>query len=91
MLTVAKLSDILNGLDPDAPVIAGIINGDCYNAADAMQQVHGGVLSLYILCYEEPRDWEWDGDPPIINADGTGTLRYDPPTDDAPSGDRKGA
>lgn len=76
MLTVAKLLEALDGLDPDAPVVVGIIDGAAYNAAYAEQQVRGGTLSAYICCYEEPRPWE--GPPPVLNEDGTATLRHDP-------------
>ena len=56
--------------------VVGIINGPRYNAAYADQEVCGGALCLYICCYEEPRAWE--GAPPALSEDGTGTLRYDP-------------
>lgn len=80
MLKVAKLLEALNGLDPDAPVVVGIINGSRHAAADAEQRVCGGALSLYILCYEEPCPWE--GQQPTMSDDGTATLEFDPKDED---------
>ncbi|MBX3404392.1 MAG: hypothetical protein KF699_13355 [Phycisphaeraceae bacterium] len=94
MLTVKKLFDALQGLDPDAQVVVGIINGPCFNAAYAEQQVRttanvdedqrltlrdAASPALYLCCYEQPRPWE--GQQPTINPDGTATLRYDPEDD----------
>ncbi len=94
MLTVKTLIAALEGLDPDAQVVVGIINGDRYNAAYADQQVcatadvdedHHLTLrdatapALYICCYEQPRPWE--GQQPTLHEDGTATLRYDPEAD----------
>ena len=76
MLTYAKLLAAFEGLDPDAPVIVGIINGPSFNAAYAEQQVRAGTLAAYICCYEDPRPWE--GPAPTPAGDGTTTLRYDP-------------
>ncbi len=81
MLTVAKLSAVLDGLDPDALVIVGIIEGPRFNAAYADQAVIGGALAAYICCYEEPREWE--GQQPGLS-DGNPTLEYNP--DDEPPG-----
>ena len=76
MLTVAKLIEATKGLDADAPVIVGIINGPRFNALDAFEEAAGESLHLYILCDEDPRDWE--GPPPTINEDGSRTLEFDP-------------
>lgn len=95
MLTIAKLLEAIEGLDPDAQVVVGIINGDTYNAADAEQQVRAKAIALgpdshelreeapalYILCYEQPRPWE--GQQPTLHEDGTATLEYDPNDDDS--------
>lgn len=81
VLTVAELLKSLEGLDLDAPVVVGIINGAAYNAAYAEQQVREGTLSAYICCYEEPRPWE--GTPPVLNEDGTATLEYEPEDESA--------
>ena len=35
MLTVAQLLEVIAGLDPDAQVVVGIINGPAHNAAYA--------------------------------------------------------
>ena len=87
MLTVKKLSDAIEGLDPDAQVVVGIIDGPAFNAAYADQQVHtiadvdrehrltlrdAAAPALYICCYEQPRPWE--GQQPTED----GTLKYDP-------------
>ncbi len=58
MLTVAQLRKVLDGLDPDAVVVVGIIEGPLYNAAYAEQQVVGNALTAYICCYEQSRTWE---------------------------------
>ncbi|MCW5775976.1 MAG: hypothetical protein KIS87_06025 [Phycisphaeraceae bacterium] len=91
MLTVKKLFEAMQGLDPDAQVVVGIINGPRFSAAYAEQQVcaaaevdgnHRVTLrdtaapALYLCCYEQPRPWE--GQQPTVNEDGTATLRYDP-------------
>lgn len=91
MLTVKKLFEAMQGLDPDAQVVVGIINGPRSNAAYAEQQVcatadvnedHHVTLrdttapALYLCCYEQPRPWE--GQQPTVNEDGTATLRHDP-------------
>lgn len=76
MLKVSMLLEALRGLDPDAPVVIGIINSSRHPAADAEPRVCGGVLSLYILCYEEPCPWE--GEQPTLSDDGTATLEFDP-------------
>ena len=89
MLTVAKLTTTIAGLDPDAQVVVGIINGGRYNAAYAEAQVCGKAVplaperfelrgeapALYICCYEDPRPWE--GRRPAIVEDGTATLEFD--------------
>ena len=94
MLTVKKLFEAMQGLDPEAQVVVGIINGPRFNAAYAEQHVcataevdeeHRVTLrdtttpALYLCCYEQPRPWE--GQQPTINPDGTATLRYDPEDD----------
>lgn len=93
MLTVDTLLAALDGLNPDAQVVVGIINGPRYNAAYAEQQVCGKAVplspehhelrgeapALYICCYEQPRPWE--GAQPTLHEDGTATLRYDPEDD----------
>jgi hypothetical protein len=94
MLTVATLLEAIDGLDPDAQVVVGIINGPTFNAAYAEQVIHTtaqvdaehnlmlcgpAALTLCICCYEQPRPWE--GVQPTLNADGTATLRYDPEDD----------
>jgi len=90
MLTVKNLLAALDGLDPDAQVVVGIINGPRFNAAYAQHEVCGIAVplgqdrvelrgegwALYICCYEEPRPGE--GPRPEISGDGTATLRYDP-------------
>jgi hypothetical protein len=91
MLTVKKLFEAPQGLDPDAQVVVGIINGPQFNAAYADQQICGvaeideehrltlaglTALALNLCCYEQPRPWE--GQQPTVNEDGTATLRYDP-------------
>lgn len=77
MLTVATLLEALHGLDPEAQVVVGIINGPAYNAAYAEQQVRGTAVQLsaerfelhgegsvlYVCCYVQPRPWE--GPPPV--------------------------
>lgn len=35
MLKVSKLLEAVHGLDPNTPVVVGIIEGEGYNAADA--------------------------------------------------------
>jgi hypothetical protein len=87
MLTVAKLLAAADGLDPDALVIGGIMNGPRFNAAYADQQVCAGALALYICCYEDPRPWE--GPAPTPSGDGTATLEFDP-ADEGPRGNRPG-
>lgn len=87
-MTVRRLLEALDGLDPEAPVVVGIINGPAYDAAYAEQQVRGGTLSAYICCYEEPRAWE--GPPPALNEDGTATLEYDPEDEDPDAGGEVG-
>lgn len=99
MLTVKTLIAALEGLDADAQVVVGIINGPRFNAAYADQQVcataevdedHRLTLrcttapALYICCYEQPRPWE--GAKPMLREDGTATLRYDPEDDDPKPG-----
>lgn len=99
MLTVKKLLEVIEGLDPDAHVVVGIINGPTFNAAYAEQAVHTTAevdtdqnlslrdtssLALYICCYEQPRPWE--GIQPRINEDGTATLEYDPEDDESNPG-----
>ncbi len=94
MLTVKKLFEALQGLDPDAQIVVGIINGPAFNAAYADKQVRATAdidtdhrLTLrgtsapvfYLCCYEQPRPWE--GPQPTVNEDGTATLRYDPDDD----------
>ncbi len=91
MLTVKKLFEAMQGLDPDAQVVVGIINGPRFNAAYAEQQVcatadvdadqrvtllDATAPALYLCCYEQPRPWE--GALPTINPDGTATVRFDP-------------
>jgi hypothetical protein len=95
MLTVKKLIAALEGLDADAQVVVGIINGPAYNAAYAEPQVrttaevdedqrvslgHASEPALYICCYEQPRPWE--GQQPTIHDDATATLEYDPEDED---------
>jgi hypothetical protein len=75
-LTVAQLLEALDGLDPDAPVVVGIINGPAFNAAYAQKEVRGGIMSGYICCYEQPRPWE--GRVPTAHGDGTASLEHDP-------------
>jgi len=79
-LTVRQLLGVVDGLDSEAPVIVGIINGPTFNAAYADQQVRGGILSLYICCYENPRPWE--GPQPIDRGHGSASLEYDPENED---------
>jgi len=91
VLTIAKLLEAIEGLDPDAQVVVGIINGPTFNAAYAEPQVRTTAevdseqsltlcgppaLALYVCCYEQPRPWE--GQQPTHHADGTATLEYDP-------------
>jgi hypothetical protein len=98
MLTVKALIAALDGLDPEAQVVVGVINGPRFNAAYAEQEACGiadveqstrltlreeTAPALYICCYEQPRPWE--GQQPTLNPDGTGTLRYDPGPDRGPS------
>lgn len=75
-LTLGQLLEAFEGLDRDAPVIVGIINGPRFNAAYAQHMVCAGAPAAYICCYEEARPWE--GPPPTINGDGTATLEFDP-------------
>jgi len=99
MLTVKKLITVLEGLDPDAQVVVGIMNGERFNAAYAEQQVctvaevddeqrvtlgDSTAPALYICCYEQPRPWE--GQLPTIHEDGTATLNYDPEDEDPEPG-----
>ena len=98
ILTVAKLLKAIEGLDPDAQVIVGIINGPIFNAAyadnpwcgkavqlDAERfELRGEAMALNICCYEQARPWE--GPMPTINDDGTATLKYDPDKDDPEQG-----
>jgi hypothetical protein len=101
VLTVKKLFEAIQGLDPDAQVIVGIINGPRFNAAYADQRVCGVAEvdedqrltlrattspALNICCYEQPRPWE--GQQPTVNKDGTATLRYDP-EDDKPKPEKE--
>jgi hypothetical protein len=94
MLTVKELFEALQGLDPNAQVVVGIINGPRFSAAYAEQRVcakadvdkvHRVTLReatapvLFLCCYEQPRPWE--GQQPTLNPDGTATLRYDPEDD----------
>ncbi len=81
MLTVAKLLTALEGLDPDAPVIVGIIDGRRYDAAYADQLVSAGTLSAYICCYPKPRAWE--GPKPGTTELGRLLLGLDPDNPDA--------
>jgi len=76
VLTVAKLLVALDGLDHDAPVIVGIINGPRYNAADAFPEAIQCGFAAYILCNEDPRPWE--GPAPTMSEDGTASLEFDP-------------
>ena len=99
MLTVKKLFEAMQGLNPDAQVVVGIINGPRFNAAYAEAQVcataevdehhrltlrDAAAPALYLCCYEQPRPWE--GKQPTINPDGTATLRYDPEDDNPHAG-----
>jgi hypothetical protein len=79
VLTAAKLLEVLDGLDPDARVIVGIIDGPRYNAAYADQQVVGDAVHLCICCYEEPRPWE--GPKPTFDADGNLSIDVGPGAD----------
>jgi hypothetical protein len=93
VLTVAKLLEALQGLDADAQVVVGIINGPAYNAAHADQEVRGTAVQLsaerfelrgeapvlYVCCYEQPRPWE--GPPLTLAEDGTAALEFDPEDD----------
>ena len=58
MLTVAKLLEATKGLDADAPVIVGIINGPRFNALDAFEEADADGMHLYIHCDEDPRDYK---------------------------------
>ena len=75
-LTVGQLLEALKGLDPEAPVVVGIINGPRYSAAYAEQRACADVMSGYICCYETPRPWE--GPRPTALGEGTATLEFDP-------------
>lgn len=77
-LTVKKLIEHLEGLDPDAPVIVGIMGGDRYLTAYADQLVHKGAPSLYICTEENPLPFEWGTATPTDNGDGTGTVEFNP-------------
>lgn len=57
-LTVGRLLEALKGLDPAAPVVIGIINGERFDAADAFAKDCGGSAAGFILCYEEARPWD---------------------------------
>ncbi|HMN39482.1 MAG TPA: hypothetical protein PKE29_01460 [Phycisphaerales bacterium] len=88
MLTVAKLIEATKGLDADARVIVGIINGPRFDALDAFEEAAAAGLHLYILCAEDPRDWE--GPPPTSTEGGTATLKYDPGNPEPPCLDEGG-
>lgn len=79
-LTVGKLLEALEGLDPDTPVVVGIIDGHRYDAAYADQHVSMNVLCAYICCYQKPRDWE--GPKPEDTPFGRQILGLDPPPSD---------
>jgi hypothetical protein len=95
MLTVGNLLEVVDGLDPDAQVVVGIIDGPAY----AEQQVRGTAVSLgpdrhelrgqapvlYVCCYEQPRPWE--GPEPGISDDGDPILKYHPERDEPPKAD----
>lgn len=71
MLIVAKLHNLLAGLDPEAQIVVGIIDGPRYCAAYAQQEVcaraimrnharfelQADALALVITCYEHQRPW----------------------------------
>ena len=76
MLTVKGLMATLEGLDPDAQVVVGIVDGPSYNAAYAEQHacaraevdrdqrltlLEAAAPALYLCCYEQPRPWEDGG------------------------------
>ena len=85
-MTLGELLEAFKGLDRDAPVLVGIINGPRFNAAYAEPQpcsgTKGGVggvrgMAAYLCCYEQPRAWEWPS-PPKVNGDGTATIEFNP-------------
>ena len=76
-LTLGQLLKAFEGLDHDAPVIVGIINGPRFNAAYAQHLVCAGAPAAYLCCYEQPRAWEWPS-PPKVNGDGTATIEFNP-------------
>lgn len=63
-LTVGELLAALEGTDPDAPVVVGIINGGRYNVAYAQKEAGAATPIAYICCHEEPRRWPEPGHEP---------------------------